>query len=117
VGFLLGAKLMTTPHQIKAYELHADIAKQQISLSTALIAAIIAISKIEAANIEFTCGLVVGVVSFLLSTVLGLFHLGALSHVSELGGSIQDSKPSLWTARLQQILFFVAMGISIFALL
>ena len=89
----------------KAYDLHADMAKQLINIATALVAAVIAFAKSGTSTIELSLWPIVGLIVLLASIALGVLHLGALAAEAENESSIRSSGPILWMARLQQITF------------
>jgi len=89
----------------KAYDLHADMAKQLINIATALVAAVIAFAKSGISSIELSFWPLIGLGTLLLSIALGILHLGALAAEAEENSSIKNSGSILWMARLQQLTF------------
>ena len=63
----------------KAYDLHSDIAKQLITICTALLGAAIAAAKIEGIDIKIDRYFIASASLLIFSILLGIFHLGALA--------------------------------------
>lgn len=93
----------------KAYDLHAEIAKQLITISTGLLALLAAVAKLDGVDISFSGFTITSLFSLFLSLCFGIFHLGALAKAAEENKSIQETSACLVTARAQQITFGVAI--------
>lgn len=93
----------------KSYDLHAEMAKQIITLSTALIALVVAGLTAETPAFQLSWHVYSGLAALILAIISGILHLGALAKSAE-----SDTKPTgaeavLWTARIQQLLFVGAI--------
>lgn len=93
----------------KAYDLHSDIAKQLITICTALLGTAIAAAKIQGIDIDVDCFFIAAAILLLLSILLGILHLGALASAAIEHTNLNKAWNVRGTAIAQQLSFWGAL--------